>query len=159
MIHLIAVSPLLHTPMYYFLSSLSFIDLCYSSVVTPKMLVNSLVKKNTILYSECMAQLFFFFFMVADGDLLTVMAYDRYVAICSPLPYHLIMSFRVCSVFVLVSFTLGFLSALAHTSAMMKLSSASPKSSAITSAMSILSSTCPAPIHTSVSFCSLSLCD
>ena len=95
LIHLIAVSPLLHTPMYYFLSSLSFIDLCYSSLITPKMFVDSLVKKNTILYSECMEQLFFFFFIVADGDLLTVMAYDFYVAICSPLPYHLIMSFRV----------------------------------------------------------------
>ncbi|XP_043777403.1 olfactory receptor 8D1-like [Cervus elaphus] len=123
LIHLTAVSPLLYTPMYYFLSSLSFIDLCYSSVITPKMLVNFLVKKNTIFYSECKAQLFFFLvFMVASGDLLIVMAYDHYVAICSPLLYHLIMSFRVCSVLILVSFTLGFLSALAHTSAMMKLS-------------------------------------
>ncbi|XP_045872750.1 olfactory receptor 8D1 isoform X2 [Meles meles] len=123
LILLIVVIPLLHTPMYYFLSSLSFIDLCYSSVITPKMLVNFLGKKNMILYSECMAQLFsFVVFVVAEGYLLTVMAYDRYVAICSPLLYSVIMSSRVCSLLVLVAFILGFLSASAHTSAMMKLS-------------------------------------
>ncbi|XP_037695786.1 olfactory receptor 8D1 [Choloepus didactylus] len=123
LILLIAVSPLLHTPMYYFLSSLSFIDLCYSTVTTPKMLVNFLGKKNTIIYSECMAQLFFFVvFVVAEGYLLTAMAYDRYVAICSPLLYHVIMSSWVCSILVIIAFILGFLSALAHTSAMMQLS-------------------------------------
>uniref|UniRef100_G3U1V2 Olfactory receptor n=1 Tax=Loxodonta africana TaxID=9785 RepID=G3U1V2_LOXAF len=121
LIVLIAISPLLHTPMYYFISSLSFVDLCYSSVITPKMLVNW--KNNMILYSECMAQLFFFVvFVVSEGYLLTAMAYDRYVAICSPLLYNMIMSPRVCSLLVLVVFILGFLSALAHTSAMMKLS-------------------------------------
>ncbi|XP_049712855.1 olfactory receptor 8D1 [Elephas maximus indicus] len=123
LIVLIAISPLLHTPMYYFISSLSFVDLGYSSVITPKMLVNFLGKNNMILYSECMAQLFFFVvFVVAEGYLLTAMAYDRYVAICSPLLYNMIMSPRVCSLLVLVVFILGFLSALAHTSAMMKLS-------------------------------------
>ncbi|CAK7317536.1 Olfactory receptor 8D1 [Vulpes lagopus] len=123
LILLIALSPSLHTPMYYFLSSLSFIDLCYSSVITPKMLVNFLGRKNMILYSECMAQLFFFVvFVVAEGYLLTVMAYDRYVAICSPLLYSVVMSPRVCLLLVLVAFSLGFLSAVAHTSAMMQLS-------------------------------------
>uniref|UniRef100_A0A8C8Z9I9 Olfactory receptor n=1 Tax=Prolemur simus TaxID=1328070 RepID=A0A8C8Z9I9_PROSS len=123
MILLIADSPLLHTPMYYFLSSLSFIDLCYSSAITPKMLVNFLGKENTILYSECMAQLFFFVvFVVAEGYVLTAMAYDRYVAVCSPLLYNVVMSSGVCSLLVLAAFILGFLSALAHTSAMMKLS-------------------------------------
>ncbi|XP_069324870.1 olfactory receptor 8D1 [Eulemur rufifrons] len=123
MILLIADSPLLHTPMYYFLSSLSFIDLCYSSVITPKMLVNFLGKENTILYSECMAQLFFFaVFVVAEGYILTAMAYDRYVAVCSPLLYNVVMSSGVCSLLVLAAFILGFLSALAHTSAMLKLS-------------------------------------
>ncbi|KAM6172539.1 LOW QUALITY PROTEIN: olfactory receptor 8D1-like [Erethizon dorsatum] len=122
MILLIALSPLLHTPMYYFLGSLSFIDLCYSSVITPKMLVNFLGKKNIILYSECMAQLFFFVvFVVAEGYLLTAMAYDRYVAIGNPLLYNVIMSPGLCSLLVLISFILGVLSALAHTSAMMKL--------------------------------------
>uniref|UniRef100_A0A8C6QEP9 Olfactory receptor n=1 Tax=Nannospalax galili TaxID=1026970 RepID=A0A8C6QEP9_NANGA len=117
MILLVSVSPLLHTPMCYFLSALSFVDLCYSTVITPKMLVNFLGKKNLIFYSECMAQLFcFVFFVVAEGYLLTVIAYDRYVAICRPLFYNVIMSP------VLVTFILGLLSALAHTSAMMKLS-------------------------------------
>ncbi|XP_015345486.1 olfactory receptor 8D1 [Marmota marmota marmota] len=123
MILLIAASPLLHTPMYYFLSCLSFIDLCYSTVITPKMLVNFVKKKNTILYSECMAQLFFFVvFVVAEGYLLTAMAYDRYVAICSPLLYNVTMSPWLCSLLVLIAFILGVLSAVAHTSAMMKLS-------------------------------------
>ncbi|NP_666994.2 olfactory receptor 26 [Mus musculus] len=123
MILLITVSPLLHTPMYYFLSSLSCVDLCYSTVITPKMLVNFLGKKNVIVYSECMAQLFFFvIFVVAEGYLLTAMAYDRYVAICRPLLYNVIMSSRLCSLLVLVAFILGFVSALAHTSAMMNLS-------------------------------------
>ncbi|XP_005069426.1 olfactory receptor 8D1-like [Mesocricetus auratus] len=122
MILLITVSPLLQTPMYYFLRSLSFVDLCYSTVITPKMLVNFLGKKNLIFYSECLAQLFFFvIFVVAEGYLLTAMAYDRYVAICRPLMYNVIMSSRLCSLLVLVSFILGLLSAIAHTSAMMKL--------------------------------------
>uniref|UniRef100_A0A8D2CZW8 G-protein coupled receptors family 1 profile domain-containing protein n=1 Tax=Sciurus vulgaris TaxID=55149 RepID=A0A8D2CZW8_SCIVU len=122
MILLIAASPLLHTPMYYFLSSLSFIDLCCSTVITPKMLVNFLRTKDTILYSECMAQLFFFVvFVVAEGYLLTAMAYDCYVAICSPLLYNMTMSPWLCSLLVLVTFILGVLSAVAHTSAMMKL--------------------------------------
>ncbi|KAM6172540.1 LOW QUALITY PROTEIN: olfactory receptor 8D1-like [Erethizon dorsatum] len=117
---LIAFSPLLHTPMYYFLGSLSFIDLYYSSVITPKMLINFL-KEKTILYSECMAQLFFFVvFVVAEGYLLTAMAYYRYIAIGNPLLYNVIMSPGLCSLLVLVSFILGVLSALAHTSAMMK---------------------------------------
>jgi olfactory receptor len=93
MIFLITASPLLHTPMYYFLNSLSFIDFCYSTVIIPKMLVNFLGKKNIVLYSECMAQLFFFVvFVVAEGYLLTAMAYDRCVAICSSLLCNVIMS-------------------------------------------------------------------
>ncbi|XP_028611569.1 olfactory receptor 8D1-like [Grammomys surdaster] len=123
MILLITVCPLLHTPMYYFLSSLSFVDLCYSTVITPKMLVNFLGKKNEIVYSECMAQLFFFVvFVVAEGYLLTAMAYDRYVAICRPLLYNVIMSSRLCSLLVLVAFILGLSSSVVHTSAMMNLS-------------------------------------
>ena len=96
MILLITVSPLLHTPMYYFLSSLSLVDLCYSTVITPKMLVNFLGKINFIFYSECVSQFFFFvIFVVAEGYLLTAMAYDRYVAICRPLLYNVIMSSRL----------------------------------------------------------------
>jgi olfactory receptor len=93
MILLITISPLLHTPMYYFLSSSSFIDFCYSTVIIPKVLVNFLGKKNMIPYTECMAQLFFFVvFVVAEGYLLTAMAYDRCAAICIPLLCNVIMS-------------------------------------------------------------------
>uniref|UniRef100_A0A8C6EXW6 Olfactory receptor family 8 subfamily D member 1 n=1 Tax=Marmota marmota marmota TaxID=9994 RepID=A0A8C6EXW6_MARMA len=107
----------------YLFSCLSFIDLYCSTVITPQMLVNFVKKKNTILYSECMAQLFFFVvFVVAKGYLLTAMAYDRYVAICSPLLYNVTMSPWLCSLLVLIAFILGVLSAVAHTSAMMKLS-------------------------------------
>ena len=75
MIFLIVISSQLHSPMYYFLSHLSFIDLCYSSVITPKMLVNFVLEKNVISFLECMAQLYFFLiFVIAEGYLLTAMA-------------------------------------------------------------------------------------
>uniref|UniRef100_A0A8C9P5Z7 Olfactory receptor n=1 Tax=Spermophilus dauricus TaxID=99837 RepID=A0A8C9P5Z7_SPEDA len=123
MVLLIAASPLLHTPMYYFLSCFSFIDLCSSTVITPQMLVNFVKKKNTILYSECIAQLFFFvIFVVAEGYFLTAMAYDRYVPVCSPLLYNVTMFPWLCSLLVLIAFILGVLSAVTHTTAMMKLS-------------------------------------
>ncbi|XP_038179937.1 olfactory receptor 8D1-like [Arvicola amphibius] len=122
MILLITISPMLHTPMYYFLSCLSFVDLCYSTVITPKMLVNFLGKKNLIFYSECVAQFFFFaIFVVSEGYLLTAMAYDRYVAICRPLLYNVTMSSRLCSLLVLVAFILGLFCAIVHTSALIKL--------------------------------------
>uniref|UniRef100_A0A4X1SI55 Olfactory receptor n=1 Tax=Sus scrofa TaxID=9823 RepID=A0A4X1SI55_PIG len=109
MILLIAISSQLHTPMYYFLSHLSFIDLCYSSVITPKMLLNFLSEKNIISFLECMAQLYFFLiFVIAEGYILTIMAYDRYVAICSPLLYNIIMSHRVSTVHTARMSTLSF---------------------------------------------------
>lgn len=106
-----AVRPLLHTPVYYFFSSLSFIDLCYSPVITPKMLVNYLGKKNVMLYSECMSQLFVFVVFVDGGGLPT--DYDgirSYAAICNPLLYNVVMPSQVCPLLVLTAFILGFLS-------------------------------------------------
>ncbi|XP_021009967.1 olfactory receptor 150-like [Mus caroli] len=98
MITLILFSSQLHTPMYCFLSSLSFIDLCQSNVIIPKMLVNFVTVKNIISYPECMTQLCFFAtFAIAECQMLAVMAYDRYVAICKPLLYNAVMSFQVCS--------------------------------------------------------------
>uniref|UniRef100_A0A4X1VIA9 Olfactory receptor n=1 Tax=Sus scrofa TaxID=9823 RepID=A0A4X1VIA9_PIG len=123
MILLIAISSQLHTPMYYFLSHLSFIDLCYSSVITPKMLLNFLSEKNIISFLECMAQLYFFLiFVIAEGYILTIMAYDRYVAICSPLLYNIIMSHRVCSIMMAVVYSLGLFGATVHTARMSTLS-------------------------------------
>ncbi|XP_037363772.1 olfactory receptor 8D4-like [Talpa occidentalis] len=101
MISIIGLSPQLHIPMYYFLSSLSFIDFCYSSVVIPKTLVGIFSRDKAISYSGCMTQFFFFcMFAVSECYMLAAMAYDRYVAICSPLLYNVIMSPRVCSLLV-----------------------------------------------------------
>ncbi|XP_028611626.1 olfactory receptor 1537-like [Grammomys surdaster] len=96
MITLIGLSSHLHTPMYYFLSSLSFIDFCQSTVVTPKMLVNFVTEKNFISYPECLAQLYFtIIFGTAECYTLAAMAYDRYVAICNPLLYNVTMSSQI----------------------------------------------------------------
>ncbi|KAF0883775.1 OR8A1 protein, partial [Crocuta crocuta] len=110
MFTLICLNAQLHTPMYYFLSNLSLVDLCYSSVITPKMLVNFVSEKSIISYAGCMSQLYFFLvFVIAECYMLTVMAYDRYVAICSPLLYNVIMSPQVCSLLVAVAYSMGFI--------------------------------------------------
>ncbi|XP_072473042.1 olfactory receptor 8B8-like [Notamacropus eugenii] len=123
LIILIRMNAQLHTPMYFFLFHLSFIDLCYSSVFTPKMLMNFVLTKNTISYSGCMAQMYFFcFFVISEIYVLTVMAYDRYVAICNPLLYNVIMSNQVCSWLLGVAYVMGFAGAVAHTACMLRLS-------------------------------------
>ncbi|XP_061263704.1 olfactory receptor 8B3-like [Bos javanicus] len=122
LIILIALNSHLHTPMYFFLFNLSFIDLCYSSVFTPKMLINFLPKKNIISYMGCMAQLYFFcFFVISEIYVLTSMAYDRYVAICNPLLYNVAMSAKLCSSLVLASYLMAFSGAMAHTGCMLRL--------------------------------------
>ncbi|XP_049633955.1 olfactory receptor 8D1-like [Suncus etruscus] len=123
MILLITSSSQLQSPMYFFLGNLSFLDLFYSSVVTPKLLGNFIWEKNVISYPGCMAQLFFFcVFAIGECFMLTAMAYDRYVAICNPLLYSVTMSSKVCKVLVIGVYTMGILGALAHTVAMMKVS-------------------------------------
>ncbi|XP_076982641.1 olfactory receptor 4E2 [Tamandua tetradactyla] len=90
-------TPRLHAPMYFFLSNLSLIDICHSSVTVPKMLEGLLLERKTISFDNCIAQLFFLhLFACAEIFLLTIMAYDRYVAICSPLHYPNVMNMRVC---------------------------------------------------------------
>ncbi|XP_049713373.1 olfactory receptor 150-like [Elephas maximus indicus] len=119
MITLIGLNSHLHTPMYYFLSSLSLIDLCYSTVITPKMLMN-FVTENIISYPECMTQLYLFvFFIVSESHMLAVMAYDRYVAICKPLLYNVTMSYQVCSWLVVEVYMMGLIGATAHTGCML----------------------------------------
>ncbi|KAM9646725.1 olfactory receptor 8G50-like [Trichechus inunguis] len=121
MITLIRLSSHLHTPRYYFLSSLSFIDLCYSTVITPKMLVSFVTEKNIISYPECMTQLYFFAFcIISECHMLAVMAYDRYVAICKPLLYNVTMSYQVCSWLVVQVYMMGLIGATAHTGCMLR---------------------------------------
>ncbi|MBZ3878771.1 Olfactory receptor 8G5 [Sciurus carolinensis] len=121
MILLIGLSSHLHTPMYYFLSSLSFIDLCQSTVIIPKMLVNFVMQKNTISYPECMTQLYFFLvFVISECHMLGAMAYDRYVAICSPLLYNVTMSYQACSWLLVGVYSMGLIGATAHTVCMLR---------------------------------------
>uniref|UniRef100_F7F9F6 Olfactory receptor n=1 Tax=Monodelphis domestica TaxID=13616 RepID=F7F9F6_MONDO len=113
----------LHTPMYFFLANLSFVDICFSSVTIPKVLVNHILESKSISYKECMTQIYFFItFINMDGFLLGVMAYDRYVAICQPLHYTTIMCPRLCIILVMVSWVITHLHALLHTLLMVQLS-------------------------------------
>ncbi|XP_074705212.1 olfactory receptor 6B1-like [Strix aluco] len=100
----------LHKPMYFFLGHLSFLEAWYISVTVPKLLVNFLVKNKSISFTGCMAQLYFFIALVCtECVLLAVMAYDRYVAICNPLRYPVIMNHRVCMQLAMGSWLVGFL--------------------------------------------------
>ncbi|XP_052045600.1 olfactory receptor 145-like [Apodemus sylvaticus] len=121
LIILIVLNPHLHTPMYYFLFNLSFTDLCYSSVITPRMLVG-FVKQNIISHAECMTQLFFFcFFVIDECYILTAMAYDRYAAICKPLLYQVTMSHQVCLWMTVGVYVMGLVGAIAHIVCMLRL--------------------------------------
>ncbi|XP_072455505.1 olfactory receptor 7A10-like [Notamacropus eugenii] len=113
----------LHTPMYFFLSNLSFVDLCLVSTTVPKMLLNILTNTKIISYAGCLTQIhFFLLFVVLDNFLLTVMAYDRFVAICHPLHYVTIMNPRICSLLVLISWTISFPNSTLHTLLVTRLS-------------------------------------
>ncbi|XP_058162272.1 olfactory receptor 8K5-like [Dasypus novemcinctus] len=91
----------LHTPMYFFIRHLAFVDLGNSTVICPKMLVNFLMDQNTISYYACATQMaFFIMFIVSELFMLSAMAYDRYVAICNPLYYNVTMSQRLCHVII-----------------------------------------------------------
>lgn len=106
----------LHSPMYFFLNNLSFLDLCYATIITPKTLVNFLSTSKTIGYYECAVQMYFFAASVTtECFLLGVMAYDRYAAICNPLLYSTIMAKRKCMQLVAGAYTLGYLNATLHT--------------------------------------------
>ncbi|XP_068253900.1 olfactory receptor 5J3-like isoform X2 [Nyctibius grandis] len=122
LIALIKTSPRLHTPMYFFLCNLSLVDLCYSSVFAPKLLVGFVMEKKTISRSACFAQHFFFLvFVTTEVLLLAVMAYDRYVAICNPLLYTVSMPKRVCLQLVTGSYVGGVLNSLIQTCSLLPL--------------------------------------
>ncbi|XP_003472635.2 olfactory receptor 8B3-like [Cavia porcellus] len=122
LIILIGLNSHLHTPMYFLLFNLSFIDLHYTAVFTPKMLINFLSQKNVISYRGCMTQLYFYcLFIISEIYVLTSMAYDRYVAICDPLLYNTAMSPKVCCSLMLGSYLMAFSGAMAHTGCMLRL--------------------------------------
>uniref|UniRef100_A0ABK0LFJ8 Olfactory receptor n=3 Tax=Rattus norvegicus TaxID=10116 RepID=A0ABK0LFJ8_RAT len=113
----------LHTPMYSFLSNLSFSDLCFSSVTMPKLLQSMQSQVPSIPYAGCLAQMYFFlFFADLESFLLVAMAYDRYVAICFPLHYMSIMSPKLCVSLVVLSWVLTTFHAMLHTLLMARLS-------------------------------------
>ncbi|XP_032713036.1 olfactory receptor 4L1-like [Lontra canadensis] len=106
---IVTFSSTLHSPMYFLLGNLSFLDMCLSTVTTPKMITDLLNEHKTISIWGCMTQMFFMhFFGGAEMTLLIAMAFDRYVAICKPLHYRTIMSQRLLSGFVILSWTIGF---------------------------------------------------
>ncbi|XP_058415441.1 olfactory receptor 1E1-like [Diceros bicornis minor] len=121
-IFLIRLDSHLHTPMYLFLSSLSFSDICFSSVTIPKLLQNMQSQVSSIPYAECLTQMYFFlFFADLESFLLVAMAYDRYVAICFPLRYTTIMSPRLSLSLVVLSWVLTTFHAMLHTLLMARL--------------------------------------
>nr|XP_003423394.1 olfactory receptor 5D18-like [Loxodonta africana] len=123
MIVTIRINAILHTPMYFFLSHLSFVDFCNSSIVAPKMLVNLVVEDRTISFLGCVVQFFLFgTFVVTESFLLAVMAYDRFVAICNPLLYTVAMSQRRCAMLVVGSYAWGIAGSLVLTCSALKLS-------------------------------------
>ncbi|XP_017651536.1 olfactory receptor 1J4-like isoform X2 [Nannospalax galili] len=120
---LIRLDSRLHTPMYFFLSHLALTDISFSSVTVPEMLKNMKTQDQSIPYSGCIAQTYFFIlFTDLDNFLLTSMAYDRYVAICHPLHYITIMREELCTSLVAVSWILSCASALSHTLLLARLS-------------------------------------
>ncbi|XP_045382059.1 olfactory receptor 1G1 [Lemur catta] len=113
----------LHTPMYFFLANLSLTDACFVSTTVPKMLANIWIQSQVISYSGCLSQLYFFMlFVMLEAFLLAVMAYDRYMAICHPLHYIVVMSPGLCVFLVSVSWIANALHSLLHTLLMNSLS-------------------------------------
>uniref|UniRef100_A0A2I2ZDJ9 Olfactory receptor n=1 Tax=Gorilla gorilla gorilla TaxID=9595 RepID=A0A2I2ZDJ9_GORGO len=113
---MIAISdPRLHSPMYFFLGNLSYLDICYSTVTLPKMLQNFLSTHKAISFLGCISQLHFFHFLGStEAMLLVVMAFDRSVAICKPLCYTVIMNPQLCTQMAITVWIIGFFHALLH---------------------------------------------
>ncbi|XP_073940965.1 olfactory receptor 9S13-like [Castor canadensis] len=116
MIIVIKMDSRLQMPMHFFLRNLSYLDLCYSTVIAPKMLANFLNNEKKISYNSCLAQFFFFaLFVTSECFLLSVMAFDLFSAICSPLLYPVQMSHKVCAQLVTGSYIFGFINSVVHT--------------------------------------------
>ncbi|XP_055964613.1 olfactory receptor 7A17-like [Sorex fumeus] len=115
--------PHLHTPMYFFLSNLSLVDICFISTTVPKMLQNIQTKSQAISYEGCITQMhFFIIFAILDNFLLAVMAYDRFVAICHPLHYTVIMNPQLCGLLVLGCWIMSALNSILQSFMVLRLS-------------------------------------
>nr|XP_010600704.1 putative gustatory receptor clone PTE03 [Loxodonta africana] len=113
----------LHTPMYFFLSNLSFTDICFGTTTVPKMLVNIQTQSKSISYTGCLTQVcFVLMFAGVENFLLAAMAYDRYVAICQPLRYTVIMNSYLCGLLILLSLFISLVDALLHSLMVLRLS-------------------------------------
>ncbi|NXM93618.1 OR5V1 protein, partial [Sylvia borin] len=113
---LVSLDPHLHSPMYFFLSHLSCLDLCYSSVTVPKILANALRPQATISYGGCLAQMFFLMWCAgAECALLALMAYDRYAAVCRPLHYAQALGRSFCAAAAAGCWLWGLLDSAVHT--------------------------------------------
>ncbi|XP_076782081.1 olfactory receptor 7G2-like [Arvicanthis niloticus] len=113
----------LHTPMYFFLSNLSFTDICFISSTVPKMLINIQRQNNAISYTDCLTQMYFVIFLGGmENFLLAAMAYDRYVAICHPLRYTVMMNPSTCILLTLFSIISSMVDALLHSLLLLRLS-------------------------------------
>ncbi|XP_052037214.1 olfactory receptor 1052-like [Apodemus sylvaticus] len=127
MIILIWLNAQLHTPMYFFLSNLSFCDICYSTTTAPKMLVNFLSEHKSSTFYGCILQSFFFaVYVTTEVILLSMMAYDRYVAIVNPLMYTVIMTHGICTQMVLACYLGGLINSMVHTMGLLSLDFCGP---------------------------------
>uniref|UniRef100_A0A8C4LR75 Olfactory receptor n=1 Tax=Equus asinus asinus TaxID=83772 RepID=A0A8C4LR75_EQUAS len=125
---LICLDSSLHTPMYFFLSHLSVIDMSYASTNVPKMLANLVSQNRTISFVPCIMQTFLYWsFAITECLLLVVMSYDRFVEICHPLQYTVIMNWRVCTVLAVTSWSCGFILALVHAILLLRLPFCGPR--------------------------------
>ncbi|CAK6434445.1 unnamed protein product [Pipistrellus nathusii] len=125
---LICLDSRLHTPMYFFLLNLAIIDMSYASSTVPKMLANLVMQKKTISFGPCILQTFLYLaFAVTECMSLVVMSYDRYVAICHPLHYSVIMSWRACIGLAAASWAFSFLLALVHITLILRLPFCGPQ--------------------------------
>ncbi|XP_013920518.1 PREDICTED: olfactory receptor 12-like [Thamnophis sirtalis] len=128
MITIIILDPQLQSPMYFFLKNLSFLDICYSSVITPRAMVSFATGQKGIFYNACAIQMFFFsLFGTTECFILAVMAYDRFTAICNPLLYNIIMSRKTCILQIAACYFFGFINCCTQTSLTFSLSYCEPR--------------------------------
>ncbi|NP_001000767.1 olfactory receptor Olr289 [Rattus norvegicus] len=123
----ISLNPSLHIPMYFFLANLALLDIVCTSTVLPKLLEGLVLKSSHISYKGCMTQLFFMtWFLGSELVLLTAMAYDRYVAICRPLHYSMLMSWPICVLLTGIVWLIGIANTSLHTGLMARLNFCGP---------------------------------